>query len=96
MSFLSMFIKNVKAHFKRLGIPSNLILKNIYVRHSIPTISMCNNFLQIVSFLVQFLQRDLFIVVDMVVKLYYADVPIKIEHLKNKMQIFMEKAMEQD
>jgi len=28
---------------------------------------MCNNFLQIVSFFVQFLQRELFIVVDMVV-----------------------------
>jgi len=57
---------------------------------------MCNNFLQIVILLVQFLQRDLFIVVDMVVKLYHVDVPIKTKHLKNKMQVFTEKAMEQD
>jgi hypothetical protein len=91
-----MFIKNVKAHFRRLGIPSNLFFRNIYVKHSIPAISMCKNFLQIVNFFIQFLQRELFVVADMVVKLYYENVLIKTEHLKNKMQIFMDKPMEQD
>jgi len=91
-----MFIKNVKAHFKRLSTPSNFFFINIYVKHSIPAISMCKNFLQIVNFFVQFLQREFFVVVDMVVKLYYENVMIKTKHLKNKMQIFMEKPMEQD
>jgi hypothetical protein len=91
-----MFIKNVKAHIRRLGTPSNLFKKYIYVRHSIPAISMCKNFLQIVNFFVQILQREFFVVVDMVVKHYYENVMIKTKHLKNKMQIFMEKVMEQD
>jgi hypothetical protein len=96
MSFLSMFIKNVKVHFKRLGTPSNIYILKIYVKHSIPTMSMCKIFLQIVNFFVQFLQRELFVVVDMVMKLNYENVLIKTKHLKNKMQIFMEKVMEQD
>jgi hypothetical protein len=79
-----MFIKNVKARFKRFDTLSNLKLFKIYVRHSIPTISTCKNFLQIVYFFVQSLQRELFIVVDMVVKFYYENVMIKIEHLKKK------------
>jgi len=86
----------VKAHFRRLGTPSNLFFKILNVRHSIPAISMCKNFLQIVNFFVLFLQGEFFVVVDMVVKLCYENVQIKTERLKNKMQIFMEKAMEQD